>query len=64
MYEACLEIVGVSGSAVVNKRVKAVGVLVSLISAFLERSGGVEGSSFSFSGCKMVLLQTEASSIR
>lgn len=42
--------VGVSGSADVNKCVNAVGVLVSLLSVVLERSMGVEGSSFSFSG--------------
>lgn len=63
MYDACLEMLGVSGSAVVNRRVKAVGVLDSLVSAFLERSGGVEGSSFSFSGCRMVLFRTDNSSL-
>lgn len=63
MYDACLDIVGVSGSAVVKRRVRAVGVLEALVSAFLERSGGVEGSSFSFSGCKMVLFRTEGSSL-
>ena len=63
MYDACLDIVGVSGSALVKSRDRAVGVLDSLASAFLDRSGGVEGSSFSFSGLSIVLFRTEDSSL-